>query len=213
MKELPILFSTPMVQAILEGRKTMTRRTAGIHLVNDDPDKWIYDPQIKPPFSFKHTVYGFISTSKPRYQVGDHLWVREKFETDTDGTVKFYANNIEVIHNKYYEKLTKWKPGIHLFKKDARLWLEVTKVRCERLQSIKYGDCVAEGILSLNMSTQQLAEYGFRYFDYSKPKQFFNDGLDPFWSFNSLWCSINGGDSWDLNPWVFIYEFKRIDHA
>ena len=93
----------------------------------------------------------------------------------------------------------------------ARIWLEVTDIKCERLQSISHKDCIAEGILPLNMSAAQLAEQGQRYFDYSKPKQHFVDGLDPFWSFNSLWCRINGGDSWDANPWVFAYTFKQIE--
>ena len=213
MRELPILFSTEMVEAILDNRKVMTRRTAGIRHVNDCPDDWEYDPNIKPAFSFKHKKHSFITTAEPRYAVGDKIWIRERFETDTDGKVKFYARNIEVKHNAAYRKLTKWKPGIHLFKKDARIWLECTGVRLERLQDITEADAIAEGILPLNMSAAQIAEEGQKYFDYSKPKQFFSEGLSPFWSFNSLWCSINDAESWDLNPYVFVYEFKRIDHA
>lgn len=203
MKELPILFSTDMVEAILENRKTMTRRTAGIHLVNDDPDKWIYDGQIKPQFSFKHTEFGFITTSKPRYQVGDKIWVRERFETDTDGTVKFYANNIEVKHNKAYRDLTKWTPSIFLKKIDARLWLEVTGVRCERLQSICDNDIKFEGTPNWNHHKDLELISFTKYWEvqYStKQKQFF-----------MLWIKINGIASLDLNPWVFIYDFKRIE--
>lgn len=216
MRELPILFSTEMVEAILAGRKCMTRRTHGLKKVNKNPEECELlqftdygGPRI---FQFKIPESPFWGCM-PHYQIGDKMWVRERFETDTDGTVKFYAGNIEVKHNAAYRKLTKWRPGIHLFKKDARIWLECTGVRLERLQDITEADAISEGIFPLNMSAAQIAEEGQKYFDYSKPKQFFSEGLSPFWSFNSLWCSINGAESWDLNPYVFVYEFKRIEHA
>ena len=63
------------------------------------------------------------------------------------------------------------------------------------------------------MSSTQLARSGQLYFDYTKPKQLFNEGIPAFWSFNSLWCSINGGESWDANPWVWVVKFKELSRT
>jgi hypothetical protein len=214
MRQLPALFSTHMVQAIQENRKTMTRRTKGLEKVNECPDEWIVERSLLDAFvsfiTFQNKTRPDIITCFSSYKKGDQIYVRERFETDTDGTVKFYAGNIEVENNTAYRELTKWKPSIHMPKSAARIWLEVTRVRCERLQSISSNDCISEGILPLKNSAT-FDSHTQKYFDYSKPKQHFPEGLDPFWSFNSLWCSINGAESWDANPWVFIYEFKRIE--
>ena len=215
MRELPALFSTPMVEAILENRKKMTRRTKGLETVNKNPNDWYFRQwisEVQKPIStesdwrllaeFGNDKLGICGLIKAAYNVGDKIWIRERFETDTDGTVKFYAGNIEVKHNAAYRKLTKWKPGIHLFKKDARIWLECTGVRCERLHDISEDDAIAEGIKTIN-------SYIFndtRYKDYANVIDCWRS---PISSFQSLWASINGFDSWDKNPWVFVYEFKK----
>lgn len=225
MRELPALFSTLMVEAILENRKKMTRRTGGLETVNQHPDKWRFDGHAfdsddedptqdmyfekldndRNPTEYYVQIY-------PKYKIGDQLWVKETFSFAplTKETKPFYPDLSDYIYKAGSFVNVKWKSSLFMPKAAARIWLEVTNVRCERLQNITPEDCIAEGIMPLNMSAAQLAEQGQKYFDYSKPKQHFVDGLDPFWSFNSLWCSINGGDSWDLNPWVFVYEFKII---
>ena len=214
MRELPILFSTEMVEAILAGRKCMTRRTHGLEKVNKNPNEWKFRQwisEVQKPIStesdwrllaeFENEKLGICGLVKAAYAVGDKMWVRERFETDTDGTVKFYAGNIEVKHNAAYRKLTKWKPGIHLFKKDARIWLECTGVRLERLQDISEADAIAEGIRfdtdfksyqcpvcspEFHRGNELLCEDGF-----------FKTAKD---AFKSLRQSINGVDSWNKNP-------------
>lgn len=219
MRKLPILFSTEMVEATLAGRKCMTRSTHGLDKVNENPNEWKFRQwisEVQKPISiesdwrllaeFENKSLGICLLVKAAYAVGDKIWVRERFETDTDGTVKFYAGNIEVKHNAAYRKLTKWKPGIHLFKKDARIWLECTGVRLERLQDISEADAIAEGIEIIHSPIFNEP----RYKDYANVTDCWRS---PISSFQSLWASINGVDSWDKNPWVFIYEFKGIQHA
>jgi len=218
MRQLPALFSTPMVQAILEDRKTMTRRTTGLEIINGHPDLYYLSGVINGTnsFVFKMTVNvmeipDIYITS--RYQVGDHIWVREKFETETDGTVKFYAGNIEVEHNTAYRQLTKWKTSIRMPKEAARIWLECTRVRCERLMDITEDDAIAEGVSEFGSLTK-------RYVDYCPENHYTKDELKSgyvfettaVYSFLTLWESMNGIESVRLNPWVFIYEFKRIEN-
>lgn len=233
MKILPIPFTEGMVKSLLQNLKRMTRRTGGLEKVNENPDDWEfifigYNPEDVNDGTicayFKLLGFSTWIYLKSKYQIGDKLWVKEMYTTLVP------EHLVEPLKTKYVYKADcdaeseqtrkdyvaqgypyKWISGRFMPKAAARTWLEVTEIKCERLQDISPEDCIAEGILPLNMSAAQLAEQGQKYFDYSKPKQFFVDGLDPFWSFNSLWCSINDSESWDANPWVFVYEFKRIE--
>lgn len=207
MKEIPMLFSTEMVEAILDCRKSQTRRIKGLSKINETPHKFIYDGnEINGEHAFEIIDDNGNLTEKyipvvPACSVGDLIWVREKFETETDGHVRFFANNIEVQNNNAYRQLTKWKPSIHLKKTDARLWLKCTDVRCERLQDISNEDALAEGI--------KVIENDEAYFDYEF------DGKNgscatPRGSFFSLWSKLNGSESYDSNPWVWVYEFVLL---
>lgn len=215
MRELPIPYTEVMVVSLLQNLKTMTRRTKGLERVNENPEDWkivIGDWSDKGVLFFNK--HGHSDRMKPKYQIGELLWVKETFSHAplTKETKPFYPELSDYIYKagSNYSHI-KWTTSRFMPKAAARTWLEVTDIKCERLQDISPEDCIAEGILPLNMSAAQLAEQGQKYFDYSKPKQHFVEGLDPFWSFNSLWCSINGGDSWDANPWVFAYTFKRVN--
>jgi hypothetical protein len=117
MKERPILFSTPMVSAILEGRKTQTRRI-------------LKNPEV----SMQNCPYG-----KP----GDLLWVRETWgiEKRKEKRIVFKARM-----NDYPIQDDRWRPSIHMPKDAARIWLKLTEVRVERLQDITEKDAIAEGI-------------------------------------------------------------------
>lgn len=209
MRELPILFSTPMVQAIQENRKTMTRRLSGLEKVNECPEKWskVFGATISGYFKFYcQTENRFdFETCKPRYQVGDQLWVKETFTIYRDAILYKATNSIF--------KGVKWKSSLFMRKEYARTWLECTGIRCERLQDISEADAIAEGI-KLNSLFEQ----------YECPvcgngkhlgshlicdDGFFSHAKD---AFASLWHKINGFDSWVANPWVFIYEFKRIEN-
>lgn len=181
MKEHPIIFSTPMVKAILEGRKTQTRRI------------------VKTLHEHKYYI-----DKSPYGQPGDLLWIRERFETETDGKVKFYAGNIEVENNKSYERLTKWKPSIHMPKAAARIWLKITSVKVERLQDISDEDAIAEGVEFYN-------DRGIIvYRSYKAHPPYYWSIATAHKSFETLWQSINGNESWDANPWVWVISFEVI---
>lgn len=142
-KEVPILFSTPMVLAILEGEKTMTRRTRGLLPYNEEPDNWgiHHDKQ----------AYLDLLSKCPYGKPGDLLWVRE--------TWQHWLNDKGEPSGNYLYKASDngengigWKPSIHLPKAASRIWLEATDVRVERLQDISRGDAMAEGCPFPNMA-------------------------------------------------------------
>jgi len=206
-KERPILFSTPMVQALLDESKTVTRRVNGLDKVNESPLKWRFCR-----FNGSHAIFCESSNSEsqifikcPYGRVGDALWVREKWENQTSNgkRVNFFAGNIEVQHNPAYRNLTKWKPSIHLKKVDARLWLQIKHIGVERLQSISEPDAVAEGIYKrYNDLFNEM-----RYKDYLADAFPANFWRNPVSSFKSLWQLVNGLDAWDKNPWVWVIRF------
>lgn len=231
----PILFSTQMVQALLADKKTQTRREikhptkietirSVVRCCGNESDwgKFVLTD-----------VNGEDFLITPKHPIGNILWVRETFYAyghwttiSENGKSKRKFHDLTLSEGLSYryladaapEKLAKkgelgWfiRPTIYMPFSAARIFLEVTDLRAERLQDISEEDAIAEGIIPLTMSASQLASEGQLYFDYTKPKQLFNDGLPPFWSFNSLWCSIYGGDSWDANPFVFAYTFKKVD--
>lgn len=218
MRQLPILFSTPMVEAILENRKTMTRRMQGLKQMNYEPHLWRFDgfnedklfAEDNSPYFEVLTEDGsyteFYKRANPRYQVGDQLWVKETFfEARKCRQAPLFHFEPDFLYkaDKAFIGENKWKPSLFMPKEAARLWLEVTNVRCERLQDITEADAIAEGVL-------QICDYGTTgYLDYTRPDEAFSD-IDAKLSFETLWESINGKKSWVLNPWIFAYTFKRI---
>ena len=208
-RELPILMSTPMVQAILEGRKTMTRRVIKpqpleFYLPDSDRIKAL----LKVP---KHTIKlqdrgnsDFIHIlPAPCYQVGDHLWVKETWRLSShkngDECPCYKADNMCFCGRPSLAPIEGplWKSGRFMFKKYARLWLEVTAVKAERLDQISEEDAIAEGTPIHDffpVNTARLA------------------GLTTVSYFAQLWNSINGKTHpWASKPWVWVYTFKRID--
>ena len=193
--ERPILFSAPMVRAILDGRKTQTRRIVkGV-----DGNSWI---RIKGGYG-THVVDEKALAACPYGVPGDRLWVRETFQVDTSN------GDEDLLENTYYRADgvccdqipecpcadgTKWRPSIHMPRWASRITLEVTDVRVERLHDISEEDARAEGV------------------DRS------SDDDDP-WGPNSaraafmlLWESIHGPGSWrmDADLWVWVIEFKWV---
>ena len=214
MRELPILFSTPMVESIQKRIKNQTRRTAGLEKVNEDPDLWTcvcFERDINRKDEDDNTKYAIFKIYsdtwmmvKPRYQKGDHLWVKETFTIIPPNLLIFKADcNQDVIKN------TKWKSSLFMRKEYARIWLECTGVRCERLKDITEEDARNEGV-------ERNHEIPDRYIDYcphlpfesSSVKYYIKGAVN---SFISLWEKINGIESLKLNPWVFIYDFKILD--
>lgn len=210
IRELPILFSTPMVQAIQAGTKNQTRRTAGLEKVNENPNDWKF---ISISLLYKNPLPGFVYNSdfhfnfmnkkgeeikcKPRYQKDDKIWVKETYTLIPPQSILYRAGYTSANQPK-------WKSSLFMRKEYARTWLECTGVRCERLLDISKSDAIGEGILERDLAI------GTVYKLYAKKETNSWDQC-PIVSYTSLWDSINGEGSYLKNPWVFIYDFKRIE--
>ena len=183
--ERPIIFSTEMVKAILNGRKTQTRRVVNFPehwkrqgIAHDDLEKsgfWnCWQSCVDDPTAGHRWQYGDDFLPRQNYQCGDELWVRETFGNPIGKEPPIYRATDE---DPDYPIM--WNPSIFMPKKYARIWLEIINVRVERLNEISVSDAKAEGV------------------EYS--------------SFATLWDSINGKKHpWSSNPWVWVVEFKRV---
>ena len=222
MKERPILFNGEMVRAILEGRKTQTRRVVKPQPTYDGrtcKHEWDARGQIGVVGLYKACIYG------PYGRVGDRLWVRETFVMgdypgrydaapddgrpgelgDPDGRRCFYRATEPGLDVEEHG----WSPSIHMPRWASRILLEVVDVRVERVQGITDEDAKAEGIE---------VTAGGCYKNY-RPEIKEDDGVSiPSWhspgvSFYSLWDSINNkhGFGSEVNPWVWVVTFKRIE--
>ena len=201
-----------MVQAILAGRKTQTRRVVkGLEsLKNPYFQSLVQHATGSITFSSLESNEA-IEPKNPYGKVGDVLWVREthlvchddKFLEGMDSRVVFKAS----VHNDWYMALReenphyKWMPSIYMNKVFARIWLRIKDVRVERLKSITNQDAMREGIESI--------DHGAHWKNYMKDE--ISSYVFPRHSFESLWQSINGLESWNANPWVWVIEFERIE--
>lgn len=202
MKEHPILFSAPMVRALLDGTKTQTRRivkrqpqhesTPMAYLRPEGLYKWVLD-----------TGMGDGTTSDsfscPYGQPGDRLWVRETFQQCPEcGRLNYKSSSPTNCHGCDMH-LGRWYPSIHIQRIWSRITLEIISVRVERLQDISEVDAKAEGCNQIGIETGQVLESG-------TPIVIGSYAAD----YCDLWESINGKGSWDANPWVWVIEFKRL---
>ena len=194
MKEYPIIFSPEMVLAILEGRKTQTRRIIPIDLMQ------CQIPDDDPEFFLQHCRYG---------HPGDHLWVREKAKLRSVGPGTEYSLHYaggdtiydyrgDANHRPY--KFNKWTPSIHMPRWASRLTLENLNVRVQCLQAITDEDVLREGIRTGSDGSYLAPLAGFPDFPWQTPRL----------AFAALWNSIHGPNSWDINPWVWAITFKEI---
>nr|WP_315467117.1 hypothetical protein [uncultured Undibacterium sp.] len=208
MKQRPILFSAPMVRALLDGSKTQTRR-----LVKGMALDWLENDKFKPEF-VAHPENHMCKYG----DVGDQLWVREThlivckmddngmFITDGHGEyiyeTWYRADGIEYQYfdgeSDFPAESIPWKPSIHMPRAASRITLEITNIRVEHLQDISSSDAASEGIV-WNPGDPWTC-------DSSK-------GLTDAYRalYAELWESINGAESWDANPWVWVIEFKRVE--
>lgn len=187
MKERPILMSAPMVRAILEGRKSQTRRVSGLDVINAYPDRYEFIGTTSGPgsphYAFRDKISGAQTLVKcGKGQPGDRLWVRETFQDARRAAAG------RVLYRASGDISCGWKPSIFMPRDASRITLEITGVRVERLHGITVSDAIAEG------------------YDGSV-----NDPVDPAitW-YTGLWDSINGAGAWDKNPWVWVVEFKVV---
>lgn len=212
MRERPILFSVPMVRAILEGRKTMTRR-----VIKPQPDLStlkesyrdlefefrrmpVLGPTHAPPewgFCAKYDkpncvpIYGY---KCPYGTIGDRLWVRETWAPHPqDPTTVFYRATVDTEPGiRVWDG--PWKPSIFMPRHASRITLEITDIRVEQVRDISAQDCIAEGMhFSLNQDPCDMADQARN-------------------AFHALWDSINAkrGFGWDVNPWVWAISFRRL---
>lgn len=203
-KDRPILFNGEMVRAILDGRKTQTRRIAKV--TSEGCQEGFITPLAGfVPRSIKNHI-SYCPFGKP----GDRIWVRETWSKSKQpylsGHIFYRADgetNGKQLALSYVERESKWRPSIHMPRWVSRILLEVTNVRVERLQDISEEDARLEGITDggcLNCGGNEPCGC-------SDPKP---DARD---SFMWLWESINGQGSWIDNPWVWVIEFKVIENG
>ena len=198
MRKLPILFSGLMVRAILEGRKTQTRRIL-TGLCDDEPA--IVESGEVRAFNENGSPYRWPRT----HAVGDLLWVREAWRCDpngreSDGSIWVVYAAARTAQVRFMSP-AEWKlpkranngmvPSIHMPRWASRITLRVTCVKVERLQDISEEDAKAEGV---HMPRALTEDDGETYID----------------GFKEIWTTINGPVSWEANPWVAAYSFKRL---
>jgi len=198
MRERPILFSAPMVRAILGGRKTQTRRVirgvAAVHARTGEPLAKLDSagPRVTCPYG----------------QPSDRLWVREAWnwcyaaEKDAGGKGAEDRELIDYAADGHPGVLGfKWRPSIHMPRWASRILLEVTAIRVERLHDISEADAQAEGVYADAACNGMFTTDGNTY----TTKQ---DGA--VGAYAELWERLHGDDAWAANPWVWVVEFKKL---
>lgn len=203
----PILFNAEMVRAILDGRKTCTRRICKDANERTVPDMEFYNADRR-----TYAVHNFadkehmeqLSTAERTCPIcpGDILYVRETWKKAPNGYYYY-----EDWQRNDIADITKWKPSIHMPKEAARIWLKVTNVRVERLQDIDEDGAVKEGI-PWSECRNCKAPFGC--------DACAGEGYDEIDAFAELWDStIKKIDldfyGWNANPWVWVIEFERCE--
>lgn len=200
MTDRPILFSAPMVRAILSGEKTQTRRTM-------KPQPFFYpeeegfpignDRRTSVAWKSMHCAPEGLALLAPFGKVGDRLWVKETFKPHStfadlkpseipDSKIFYRADD------SYAPSGSKWWPSLFMQRRFSRILLEIVSVRAEPLNDCSEADALAEG--AQHPSLVPLIGVGWSSRDmYAK-----------------LWEHINGAGSWAANPWVWVIEFKRV---
>ena len=193
-KSRPIIFSAEMVNAILENRKTMTRRVVNF-------DKEIVGTAMK-------------GEKCPYGKIGDRLWVRETFGSQVrndsvGGTGRFTVykadnpNAIDYKSSTGMEFPVEWKSPIFIPRIFSRITLEITNISVKRLQDISEEDCIKEGIEKIGFG--ELINYNEFVMPGVRIKYYASE-------FMQLWQQIKGKDSWDQNPFVWVISFRRVEN-
>lgn len=207
IREKGLIFNSEMVRAILDGRKTQTRRPIKWKQTRfteigerEDGSKWPWSEDAEHACDFWHPC--------PFGAVGDRIWVRETWaEAGASAPdLKLYRANYPEHVPSIYENVPpaeeiRWTPSIHMPRTASRILLEITDVRVERLNAISEEDARAEGIIDggcLNCGEPE-------------PCGCANPEPDATDAFAYLWQSIYGQESWNANPWVWVISFKRVE--
>jgi hypothetical protein len=203
VRERPILFSGPMVRAILDGSKTQTRRVVKPQPFEDDPELVVgkYHPAVTSRDGFEEPgdeVFGVwnydgdYAVRCPYGAPGGRLWVRETWKLTPECGLSYRAD--PPFGEDSYER--GWKPSIHMPRRHSRVALELTEVRVERLQAITAEGAIAEGVPSRGIERDGPC--------IASAIMYLHD-------FEQLWNGINAerGYGWDANPWVWVLTFRR----
>ncbi|HCI2791682.1 TPA: hypothetical protein NOT72_002574 [Pseudomonas aeruginosa] len=217
MKERPILFNDQMVRAILEGRKTVTRRVMKPQPTpsKDGGHHWpckVHQSMLHVERELQNGECcwcGLAEAACPYGQPGDRLWVREAWAADaqvdaiaprdlSQGEPIWYPADFSVRQTGC-SMISKGRgrPSIHMPRWASRILLEITAVRIERLQDISEKQALAEGVELEGEGVCWAGAAG-------------TASDSPVESFRLLWELINGAGSWNANPWVWVVEFKRV---
>ena len=226
MKERPIIFSAPMVRAILAGTKVQTRRVVkrqppeilpayapkvywparDRHMTHGDPDGAAYLQFERPgDYDGAHVMRGGFGFRCPYGQLGDRLWVREAWKAHTTfdhlPPREIPQSHVWYMADEGYKAESRYRQGMFMPRWVSRITLEVTAIRVERLQDISEADAQAEGVTPKwepGCSGRLMEALGGFSF---RPAAS---------AYAELWEQINGPGSWDANPWVWVVEFKRV---
>lgn len=217
IKYRPILFSTPMVQAINGGRKNQTRREVkpmsaafDVAMNKDGSGKW--------PRNLDEDERWISDMKCPYGKIGDILWVRESccyvlhehahdlLEGSRERNQWVYKASVHEDWMKYAKEKYgyKWKPSIHMPKEACRIFLKITNIKIERLQDISEEDSKLEGIKEFTKD-DTVFKFGLNGWEWG------NMPRTAIGAFCRLWQLINGMESWDSNPWVWVIEFEKIE--
>ncbi|MDU2939893.1 morphogenetic protein [Superficieibacter sp. BNK-5] len=205
MKERGMIFNAEMVRAILDGRKTQTRRPVKFPLIDKNMGCELAGNELAGELAAGN--YWNSPFGKP----GDRIWVRETFRVmgcATDVARLMYkaserssfteSARTVPVSSCTKQPSQKWTPSIHMPRWASRILLEITNVRVERLQDISHQDAVVEGMPPSHPSIDAVSK-GLGYPDFPRS------------AFAQIWQSIYGAESWQVNPWVWVIEFKRVD--
>ncbi len=230
MKERPVIFNGEMVRAIIDGRKTQTRRLVPEwqrpkpYPENDGEHHYNWMAVAQSDRRWGYGVFGeteeacakelSIMAPCPFGNAGDRLWVRETFMDltgtgieATTGKFEGFAYRADTPAGSYGDEVRKeygmkWTPSLHMPRKACRILLEITAVRVERLNDISESDAKSEGV---KPAGDMLPDYPDTFLtpngDFATAKV----------AFQRLWQSIYGEESWGDNPWVWVIEFRRLE--
>jgi len=210
----PIIFSAPMVQAILAGRKTQTRRVMKPQPYTEETHsgkiwRWANKQDRGWWWPIEETFHQKAIEEDAPYKPGDILWVRETWKPcpNDDNAFAYKADGLPEPAGCQY---LNWRPSIHMPRSAARLFLRVTDVRAERVRDITRKDALDEGIRVLPWNDCCID--GMASGCYNGDECHYGRCQRPVELYKELWDSLNAkrGYGWNTNPWVWVYTFERI---
>jgi len=177
-----------MVIAILDGRKTQTRRV----IKDKDITNWFDIDADGKAIAYIDQATGdsYPPTHKARNKPGDILWVRETWSKDENGEYVYRTNYGTTEDDSFPSSMFKWRPSIHMPREAARIFLRVTNVRVERVQEITEDEAIKEGAKAYGQNNCS--------------------GTSARIAFAEIWDKTTTKYEWRTNPWVWVYEFERI---